>query len=241
MLAGCSAGFVNLLRLKGVHTAMKTGMLAAESIFQKMACQDSDSFFSDSSVLEGAELTDYQKNVEESWVWKEMYETRNIKGGFSSRLGWLFGLPHSLLVSVLRGREFWNLRNKKTDSEKTQKLSTKPKEIKYEKHDNKLTFNLLENLDRSAVFHDHDQPAHLVIKEGKENIPQISRVDYGAPEEKFCPAGVYEFIENDEGEKQLQINAQNCVHCKACSIKMVDEYIDWQVPEGGQGPNYVGM
>lgn len=149
MLAGCSAGFVNLLRLKGAHTAMKSGMLAAESIYQRMQVSDADS-----QCLQGEELREYQQNVEESWVWDEMYQTRNIKGGF--KRSWLFGLPHSLLVSLLKGREFWALRNQVKDSEKTMKLSENPKKIEYPKHDNTLTFNLLDNLDRSAVYHEHD-------------------------------------------------------------------------------------
>lgn len=113
------------------------------------------------------------------------------------------------------------------------------KEIEYPKHDGKLTFDLLTNLTRSGTNHDHDQPSHLVIKDGLENVPSQSINKFGGPEQRFCPAKVYEYVEDETsetGQKKLQINAQNCLHCKCCSIKMPEEYIKWTVPEGGGGP-----
>jgi len=123
-------------------------------------------------------------------------------------------------------------------------LSLGVKKIDYPKHDGKLTFDLLENLQRSGTYHNDDQPAHLKIKKGMEDTPtEVSLKNYGGPEQRFCPAKVYEYVDNPDkpGEQRLQINAQNCLHCKACSIKMPKEYIDWNVPEGGGGPAYAGM
>lgn len=108
--------------------------------------------------------------------------------------------------------------------------------IEYPKPNGVLTFDLLENLSRTGTNHDHDQPSHLRVKQGKATIPYKSFSEFAGLEERFCPAKVYEFVKDSEGKPVLQINAQNCIHCKTCSIKMVDEYIDWNVPEGGQGP-----
>ena len=168
--------------------------------------------------------------------------TRNFKSGFSK--GLYAGLAHGGLVQhITKGKEPWTLAHRKRDSEFTEEKS-KHKEIQYPKHDGVLTFDLLTNLQRSGTNHDHDQPSHLKIKQGSESIPEnVSWKNFAGPEQRFCPAKVYEFHEDEEkpGEAKLTINAQNCLHCKCCSIKMPQEYIDWNVPEGGGGPSYSGM
>ena len=144
---------------------------------------------------------------------------------------------------ITKGKEPWTLAHRKRDSEFTEPKD-KHQEIVYPKHDGVLTFDLLTNLTRSGTNHDHDQPSHLKIKPESVEIPsEISWKQFAAPEQRFCPAKVYEYIEDDDkpGEAKLQINAQNCLHCKCCSIKMPKEYIDWNVPEGGGGPSYSGM
>eukprot|EP01016_Furgasonia_blochmanni_P001368 TRINITY_DN1051_c0_g1_i11.p1 TRINITY_DN1051_c0_g1~~TRINITY_DN1051_c0_g1_i11.p1 ORF type:complete len:609 (+),score=81.10 TRINITY_DN1051_c0_g1_i11:664-2490(+) len=231
VLAGCGAGFLNVAKIKGTHNAMKSGMIAAESIYSRV--NDSE------KRAEGVEIKEYEEKMSKSSVFEELYKTRNFHGGF--KLGLFPGLAHGFITSfVTQGREPWNLRTKATDS--TQTLpKTQAEEIVYPKHDGKLTFDLLENLARSGTNHDHDQPSHLRIKKEHEQTPSISYEKYAAPEERFCPAKVYEFVKDEHGQPRLQINAQNCLHCKTCSIKMVDEYIDWNVPEGGGGPNYSGM
>ena len=142
---------------------------------------------------------------------------------------------------ITKGKEPWTFAHRQRDADTTlPKAQCKPKE--YPKHDGVLTFDLLTNLQRSGTNHDHDQPAHLKIKPDKVDVPSVSYQKYGAPEERFCPAKVYEYIVDEVTKSpKLQINAQNCLHCKCCSIKMPQEYIDWNVPEGGGGPNYSGM
>ena len=185
----------------------------------------------------GKKIEKYAQKLKESRVYKELEQSRNFKGGFDK--GLYPGLVHGFITSKFtKGKEPWSLKPKKRDSEKTEKKEAH-QPIEYPAHDGELTFDLLSNLQRSGTNHNHDQPSHLVVKE--ELNPLKSLVEYGGPEERFCPAKVYEFVEVNESEKKLQINAQNCLHCKCCSIKMVDEYIDWNVPEGGGGPAYAGM
>ena len=177
---------------------------------------------------------------------KELKESRNFKEGFnkfSKKYGLYCGLIHGgLLMHITKGREPWSFASSKKDCD-----STKPKaeatKIDYPKHDGKLTFDLLTNLQRSGTNHEHDQPSHLKIKQDLAFVPEnVSYQKYAAPEERFCPAKVYEYIVDEETQvPKLQINAQNCLHCKCCSIKMPNEYIDWNVPEGGGGPSYSGM
>ena len=152
-------------------------------------------------------------------------------------------MAHGFFTNLIRGKEFWTFKSTKKDADyyKKSKDCTDSEKIEYPKHDGVLTFDLLENLARSGTNHDHDQPSHLKIKKGKENVPMVSLKEYAGPEQRFCPAKVYEFVTDDKNETKLQINAQNCLHCKACSIKMLDEYIDWNVPQGGEGPTYTVM
>eukprot|EP01100_Stratorugosa_tubuloviscum_P008412 TRINITY_DN350_c0_g1_i1.p1 TRINITY_DN350_c0_g1~~TRINITY_DN350_c0_g1_i1.p1 ORF type:complete len:603 (+),score=239.30 TRINITY_DN350_c0_g1_i1:196-2004(+) len=231
VLAGCSAGFLNVPKIKGSHTAMKSGMLAAEAIFDSLSKSDS----------EGLECVSYEQALKSSWVYEELKEVRNIHPSFS--WGVLPWMAYSGLDSfLLKGRVPFTLNNKKTDSEKT-KLATRCKPIEYPKPDGKISFDLLTNLARSGTNHEHDQPIHLRIKPGYEDIPSnVSYPLFGGPEQRFCPARVYEYTHNETtGNAQLVRNAQNCLHCKACDIKMPKEYIKWTVPEGGGGPAYSGM
>jgi electron-transferring-flavoprotein dehydrogenase len=226
VLVGDAAGFLNVMKIKGTHNAISSGMIAAETIYSNL-----------SNNKEG-ELSEYSDKVKKSAINTELFQTRNFHGGFSK--GLFFGLIHGYFINLIKGREFWTFSNKKKDSQMTEK-SKKFKKIEYPKHDGILTFDLLENLARSGTNHDHDQPSHLRIKKGKESSPLKSYVEYAAPEERFCPAKVYEFVKDENNNPKLQINAQNCLHCKCCSIKMVDEYIDWNVPQGGEGPKYTLM
>jgi len=228
LIVGCGAGFLNVAKVKGTHNAMKSGILAAEGIYENY-CKNGD------QLNYGEKHSNYEENLKKSNIIKELYESRNFKGGFEIG-GLFFGLFHGLLTSLFKGKEFWKFITKHVDSKSTEKKD-KHKKIDYPKHDGVLTFDLLENLSRSGTNHDHDQPPHLRVKDNGESSLK-SYKEYGGPEERFCPARVYEFVADDKNEVKLQINAQNCVHCKCCSIKMIEEYIDWTVPEGGGGPKY---
>ncbi|CAD8136067.1 unnamed protein product [Paramecium octaurelia] len=224
MLAGCSAGFLNVMKIKGSHNAMKSGMLAAETICAKQ------------NVEPGSELVEYEDAVKSSWIYDELYRSRNFKGSFQYNIysGLIYGAFDGF---ISKGREPWNIKSHVKESESYLTKDQAP-QIKYEKPDGKLNFDLLDNLARSGTNHEHDQPAHLKVI--KETGPNESLNLYDGPEQRFCPAKVYEFIDTKEGKK-LQINAQNCLHCKTCDIKMPKDYIRWTVPEAGGGPNYCGM
>lgn len=232
VLIGCSAGFVNLPKIKGTHTAMKSGMVAAETIFAELTAEETD------HSAPPVEVVNYQKGIEESWVWSEMKAVRNYAPSFKH--GTLAGVLYSgLSAFLLRGHEPWTLRKfsdkNQRDCDKTAPVTdARAKEIDYPKPDGKLSFDILENLARTGTNHEGDQPSHLVIKEELAKVPEeISLQQFAGPEQRFCPAKVYEYVEG-----KLVINAQNCIHCKCCSIKMKDEYIHWTVPEGGGGPAY---
>lgn len=231
-LIGCSAGFVNVPKIKGTHTAMKSGMLAAENVFDHVT--ESEEY--DPSVPK-VEATGYQQAMEESWVWSELKEVRNIHPSFHNGL-WLGLLYSGIETFILKGKGWWTFRNSTTNSEAT-KPAAECTPIEYPKPDGEISFDLLTNLQRSGTYHDDDQPAHLKVKPELANVPKdISYQTYGAPETRFCPAKVYEYTTDENDKPQLVINAQNCVHCKCCSIKMPKEYIEWTVPEGTGGPAY---
>jgi electron-transferring-flavoprotein dehydrogenase len=248
-LLGCSAGFLNAVKIKGSHTAIKSGMLAAEAAFEALTSSgvapvaETGEIPSDEAPIE---LTAYEEGVEKSWIHDELYQVRNCHEAFS-KWGVGGGMMYTgLAAHVTKGKEPWTFSHDKSDAEMTQ-----PKEyftpIEYPAPDGVLTFDLLTNLQRSGTYHAEDQPSHLRIKPNLADIPKnISMQTYGAPEIRFCPAGVYEYVENEkaadgEPDQKLVINAQNCIHCKCCSIKMPHEYIDWTVPEGGGGPQYQVM
>lgn len=230
MLTGCSAGFLNVAEIKGTHYAMKSGIVAAETIFSE---------YEKENDLTGKELTEYEDTLKKSYVYGNLKKSRNFKLAFKNNI-W-FGLIHGFITNFTGGKEPWTLKTTKKDHEYTEPANKyKPRD--YPKKDNKLTFDILTNLQRSGTDHDHDQPSHLKIKPEKKEWEQKSYEIYAAPEDRFCPAKVYEHIKDEEtGEVKLQINAQNCVHCKTCDIKPPSNYIEWTVPEGGGGPKYPGM
>jgi len=254
-LLGCSAGFLNAVKIKGSHTALKSGMLAAESVFEGLVGEADQEPVAETFELSEdyvpQEMTAYADKLKSSWIYEELHEVRNVHQAFS-KWGVGGGLLYSgLATHITKGREPWTLTHTKRDADGTEE-ATKFENIEYPAPDGKLTFDLLTNLQRSGTYHEDDQPAHLRIKPGKTYIPeQVSLPKYGGPEQRFCPAGVYEYVDNDDAvnendsvveiEDQLVINAQNCVHCKCCSIKMPCEYIEWTVPEGGGGPQYQVM
>jgi len=235
MLVGCSAGFVNVPKVKGTHTAMKSAMLGAEAVYEKL--QGNESITADSSV----ECDSYQTALENSWVWEELKEVRNYHNSFHKPGRNFFGTIYSgISAFVTKGMEPWDFRNDVKDCDRT-KPKSECTPIDYPQPDGKLSFDLLTNLARSGTNHEGDQPAHLRVKEDLADIPSEDSFPlYAAPETRFCPAKVYEYTTDDDGvsNPQLVINAQNCVHCKCCSIKMRKEYINWTVPEGGGGPAY---
>lgn len=234
LLVGDSAGFLDVSQIKGAHNAILSGISAAKNIFNELVTKENTNY--------GIELEKYNEDMKNSEVVKNLYLSRNFQGAFSK--GLFFGLAHGFISNLIGGREPWSFKSTNKDSEyitQAKDKITSMKKIEYPKHDGKLTFDLLENLSRSGTNHDHDQPSHLKIKKDKEDSPIKSLQEFMGPEERFCPAKVYEFVKNENGEPKLQINAQNCVHCKCCSIKMVDEYIDWNVPQGGEGPKYTLM
>lgn len=218
VLVGCAAGFLNVPKIKGSHTAMKSAMLAAEAVFN-----DSP---------EG-----YPKALKDSWVYDELHKVRNIRPSFHKGL-WA-GMAYSAIDTyLLRGKAPWTFKHGKQDHEWT-KSAADCKPIDYPKPDGKLTFDLLSSVFLSATNHEEDQPIHLKVKDESKPIP-TSFEKYAGPAARYCPAGVYEYVE-EEGQTRFQINAQNCVHCKTCDIKEPDNNIQWTVPEGGGGPNYPNM
>jgi electron-transferring-flavoprotein dehydrogenase len=234
-LLGCSAGFLNSVKIKGSHTAMKSGMVAGEAVFDLLTNDDTK----DESLPQ--EATEYQTKLESSWVYDELKQVRNCHGAFEH--GLLPGLAYSAASAfVLKGREPWTFHNKTPDYAKTKPAAECPK-IEYPKPDGVISFDLLTNLTLSGTGHNDDQPSHLKIKPGKEKCASsVSLKTYDGPEQRFCPAGVYTYSEEDENnQQQLQIGAQNCLHCKTCDIKMPEEYVEWCVPEGGGGPLYTSL
>ncbi|GMI28617.1 hypothetical protein TeGR_g7802 [Tetraparma gracilis] len=242
-LLGCAAGFLNGVKIKGSHTAIKSGMVAAEALFPLLTENPEHIVMETGEIMpedKPVEAVGYQTGMEESWVWEELREVRNCHACF--HWGFLPGLAYSgLAAMILKGNEPWTLTNDKTDSEKT-KPAAGYEPIEYPKPDGVFSFDLLTNLTRSGTDHEGEQPAHLRIRSECASQVANSMAEFAGPEQRFCPAGVYEYVEDEETQEQkLQINAQNCVHCKCCSIKMPHEYIKWTVPEGGGGPNYAIM
>jgi len=230
MMAGCSAGFLNVPKIKGSHTAMKTGMLAGEACAKALL---------DGEATDGMEVSQYEADVKSSWVWEELTAVRNFKPSWGA--GMFPGLAAGGASLFAKGKEPWTITWTKKDHEYT-KPAADCKKLEYPKPDGVITFELLENLIRSGVNHNHDQPAHLKVKEEAASVPlEVSLKKFDGPEGRFCPAKVYEYIPDEKGGARLQINAQNCVHCKCCSIKTPEEYINWTVPEGGGGPQYAAM
>ena len=225
-LIGCAAGFVNVPKIKGSHTAMKSGMLAAEAAFAWLG-EDSPAT---------REIAAYPDALRESWVWEELRRVRNIRPSFHR--GFWAGFLYSAIDTVLlRGRAPWTFRNRADHTALKPKSQCRP--IAYPKPDGELSFDRNSSVFLSGTNHEEDQPVHLTLRDPAVPIA-LNLERYDAPEQRYCPAGVYEIVEGDEGP-QLQINAQNCVHCKTCDIKDPSQNIVWVAPEGGGGPNYPNM
>ncbi|MAI49994.1 MAG: electron transfer flavoprotein-ubiquinone oxidoreductase [Rhodospirillaceae bacterium] len=227
LLIGCTAGFLNVPKIKGSHTAMKSGMLAAETVFEVVA---SETAASDTSAYEDA--------IKTSWVWDELYRVRNIRPSF--RWGMWAGLLYSAIDTYLfRGRAPWTFQHH-ADHTTLKKAANAPT-INYPAPDGAVSFDKLSSVFISNTNHEENQPVHLTLKDKKTPV-SINLAEYDAPEQRYCPAGVYEIVAAADGSTpQLQINAQNCVHCKTCDIKDPTQNINWVVPEGGGGPNYPNM
>ncbi|QDP72490.1 electron transfer flavoprotein-ubiquinone oxidoreductase [Legionella israelensis] len=226
MLIGDGAGFLNVPKIKGIHTAMKSGMLAAEACFEAL----------DEAIDEQKELTAYSKKVKQSWLGTELYKVRNIRPGFKH--GLIPGLLNAAFETyITNGHSPWTLKNHA--DHKTLLPADKAKKINYPKPDGILTFDRLSSVYLSNTFHEENQPCHLKLRDPQLAI-ESNYKRYASPEIRYCPAAVYEIIETDTGPT-LQINAQNCIHCKTCDIKDPEQNIVWVAPEGGGGPNYINM
>jgi electron-transferring-flavoprotein dehydrogenase len=225
-LIGCDAGFLNAPRIKGSHAAIKSGMLAAEAAFDALA-----------SGRAHDELVAYPQAFERSWLYDELYRARNFKPWLDKGLV-VGALMWGIDQLVFRGKAPWTLHRTKADHEKL-KPAAECTPIAYPKPDNAITFDKLSSVFLSNTNHEENQPAHLKLKDPTVPVA-INLRRYAGPEQRYCPAGVYEFVKVD-GEDRLQINFQNCVHCKTCDIKDPTQNIVWVVPEGGGGPNYTNM
>lgn len=228
LLVGCDAGFLNGVKIKGAHTAIKTGMLAAESVYEDLA----------GNGVGYAELSSFDAAVKSSWVHKELHQARNF-GPSLAKMGVFLGAANTFVEqNIFRGHMPFTLHNRKPDHASLKKAS-ECNVIDYPKPDGVISFDRLSSVFLSSTNHEEDQPSHLLLKD--DSVP----LDYNLPEfdepaQRYCPAGVYEIVEKN-GKQVFQINAQNCVHCKACDIKDPAQNIEWTVPEGGGGPNYSGM
>ena len=233
-LIGCSAGFVNLPRIKGSHNAMKTGMLGAEAAFAALAVGRAHD-----------ELAAYPEAFRQSWVYQDLYKVRNVKPGLKWGMwpGTMHGGAHMWLNDLGLGFLVpWTLRHKRADNESLKPAADMPK-IDYPKYDGVITFDKLSSVFVSNTNHEEDQPSHLQLRDPKIPVA-VNLAVYDGPEQRYCPAGVYEFVADESSAgspKRLQINAQNCVHCKTCDIKDPKQNIHWVTPEGGGGPNYANM
>lgn len=236
VLVGDCAGFVNVPKIKGIHNAMKSGMVAAECV--------SELLLSSPNVAAGAEALSYEDRLRRSWVWKDLWEARNVRPSFATPFGFLFGLGFAGAdLMVVHGRVPFTLRHHHPDHAATQPARRFPKGKIYTKPDRQLTFDVNDSLILSGTNHNEDQPPHLKLS-SQEIAVEVNYKVYAGLEGRYCPARVYEFMESEEkGKKTMKLNisAQNCLHCKACDIKDPKQNITWTVPEGGGGPSYGGM
>lgn len=227
LLVGDTAGFLNVPKIKGTHTAMQSAMLAAEAVFELLGQEQP-----------AREATAYSEKFKQSWLHEELHRVRNIRPSFRWGL-WPAMIYSALDTFLFRGKAPWTLRHHQADHQ-----SLKPADecspIAYPKPDGVLTFDRLSSVFISNTNHGEDQPPHLKLKDASVPVA-FNLAKYDAPEQRYCPAGVYEIVGREEGEPRLQINAQNCVHCKTCDIKDPSQNIVWTTPEGGGGPNYPNM
>lgn len=231
-LIGDTAGFLNVPKIKGTHTAMRSGMLAAEAAFSALteSANDKGDVF----------LFDYEDKLRKSSIWAELKQVRNMRPSFHTALGLYGGILYSGLEAfVFRGKMPWTLKHGKPDHAAT-KTADQCKKIEYPKPDNKISFDILTSVSRTGTNHEEDQPCHLQVKDWDAHA-EAAYPKYKGVENRFCPAGVYEYVEDESKDLgvRFQINAQNCVHCKTCDIKVPGQDINWQTPQGGEGPKYV--
>ena len=221
-LIGCNAGTLNFSKIKGSHTAMKSGIEAAKVISEK---------------IDGKDAT-LDKQLKETWLYKELYKSRNFNP-FFHKFGGLIGAAMNVLDQLIfRGKLPFTL-NHPVPYHDCLKEAKDCKKIEYPKYDNEITFDKLSSVYLSNTYHEEDQPCHLVLKD--PDLPIMHNLEkYDEPAQRYCPAGVYEVVE-ENGEKRFQINSQNCIHCKTCDIKEPSQNINWITPEGGGGPNYPNM
>jgi electron-transferring-flavoprotein dehydrogenase len=228
-IIGCSAGFLNVPKIKGSHTAMKSGMLAAEAAFEALAANAEEP---------APVLTAYPEKIKSSWIHEELYVARNIRPSFAKWGMWGGLLYSGIDTLLLKGKAPWTFKHH-ADHDRLKPAKDMPK-IDYPKPDGVISFDKLSSVFLSATNHEEGQPVHLRLTD-KSVAVKHNLALYDGPEQRFCPAGVYEFIDSEDGGKELQINSQNCVHCKTCDIKDPTQNITWVVPEGGGGPNYPNM
>jgi len=229
LLLGCDAGTVNFSKIKGIHLAMKTGMLGAEAAFNSLKGGNEG----------GKDLTEFTESFKNSWAYKELYDTRNFGPAMHKFGTYLGGAVAFFEQNILRSSLPFTFHDTHFDHE-MMKPASECKKIEYPKPDNILTFDRLSSVFLSNTNHEESQPCHLKLID--PNIPiQSNLPKYDEPAQRYCPAGVYEIVEADDGSKRFQINSQNCVHCKTCDIKDPAQNITWVTPEGGGGPNYPNM
>jgi electron-transferring-flavoprotein dehydrogenase len=226
-LVGCEAGYLNASRIKGIHAAIKTGMLAAQAAYEAVT-----------NGRQHDELTAYPELFEQSWLHDELNKARNFKQWFKKGRT-VATLMTGIEQYLFKGHMPWTIHREKPDHVYL-KPAAECKPIVYPKPDGKLTFDRLSSVFISNANHEEQQPAHLTLKDATVPV-RINLAIYAGPESRYCPAGVYEFVKNEDNSDRLQINAQNCVHCKTCDIKDPTQNIVWVAPEGGGGPNYVNM
>lgn len=226
-LVGCDAGLLNAARIKGSHSAIKSGALAAEAVFAAL-----------NEDRQHDELTAYPLAFEQSWLHDELHQSRNFKQWFKK--GRTVGtLMTGVEQWLLRGKFPWSLKNHRPDHVYLQPAD-QCEPIEYPRPDGVLTFDRLSSVYLTNTHHEEDQPVHLTLKDAELPV-EVNLKTYAGPEARYCPAGVYEFVKDDEGQDQLQINAENCIHCKTCDIKDPNQNIVWVTPQGGEGPVYSGM
>jgi electron-transferring-flavoprotein dehydrogenase len=229
LLIGCDAGTLNFSKIKGTHTAMKSGMLAAEAVFESLHSGDAG----------GRELTGYAQRFQSSWLYEELRCSRNFGPALHKWGPYVGGAYNYLDQNWFHGKLPFTIKDKSKDHEQLKPVNA-CKRIDYPKPDGEISFDKLSSVFLSSTNHEEDQPCHLTLKDERVTI-DINLKEYDAPEQRYCPAGVYEIVEDDARGARLQINAQNCVHCKTCDIKDPTQNIVWVAPEGGGGPNYPNM
>ena len=228
VLVGCDAGTLNFAKIKGSHTAMKSGMVAADCIAEELAKESPD-----------RNLTTFDQRYKNSWAYKELHLQRNF-GPAQHKWGNFLGSAYAFIdINIFNGALPWTLSDSRADHEGMQDIQS-AKKLDYPKPDGKLSFDKLSSVYLSNTNHEEDQPCHLKLADESTPI-NINLPRYNEPAQRYCPAGVYEVVQENSGESKFQINAQNCVHCKTCDIKDPSQNITWTVPEGAGGPNYPNM